>query len=127
MIDENLEKILNAVGDASAQATNVATASGQTSSTVQSVASAAEEFQSSAQEIARSMELSRSEVTTAMEEATNADQSTKQLTDGAMAMNNIVEVINDIAGQINLLALNARSVKIQTSFAHRDGYSYENL
>ncbi len=107
LVDDNLEKILSAVGDASGQATNAATASGQTSATVQSVASAAEEFQSSAQEIARSMELSRSEVTTAMDEATNADQSTKQLTDGAMAMNNIVEVINDIAGQINLLALNA--------------------
>lgn len=107
LVDDNLEKIVMAVGDASQQAASAATASGQTSSTVQSVASAAEEFQSSAQEIARSMELSRSEVTTAMEEATNADESTKQLTDGALAMNNIVEVINEIASQINLLALNA--------------------
>ncbi len=107
LVDDNLEKIVVAVSEVSEQASSAATASGQTSSTVQSVASAAEEFQSSAQEIARSMELSRSEVTNVMEEAKNADQSTKQLTDGAMAMNNIVEVINDIAGQINLLALNA--------------------
>jgi len=107
LVDENLDKILTAVGDASQQATSASSASGQTSATVQSVASAAEEFQSSAQEIARSMELSRTEVNTAMEEATTADQSTKQLADGAMAMNSIVEVINDIAGQINLLALNA--------------------
>jgi len=107
LVDENLQKILGAVSDASDQATSASAASGQTSATVQSVASATEEFQSSAQEIARSMELSRSEVTTAMDEATSADQSTKQLTDGAMAMNSIVEVINDIAAQINLLALNA--------------------
>ena len=107
LVDENLEKILGAVGNASDQATTASAASGQTSATVQSVASATEEFQSSAQEIARSMELSRSEVTTAMEETISADQSTKQLTDGAMAMNSIVEVIDDIAAQINLLALNA--------------------
>jgi len=107
LVDENLEKILGAVGNASDQASTASAASGQTSATVQSVASATEEFQSSAQEIARSMELSRSEVTTAMEETISADQSTKQLTDGAMAMNSIVEVIDDIAAQINLLALNA--------------------
>jgi len=107
LVDENLEKILGAVADASDQATSASAASGQTSATVQSVASATEEFQSSAQEIARSMEMSRAEVTTAMEQTNSADESTKQLADGAMAMNNIVEVINDIAGQINLLALNA--------------------
>ncbi len=53
------------------------------------------------------MESSRLDVGRAMEEATEADQSTQQLSDAALAMNNIVEVINDIAGQINLLALNA--------------------
>lgn len=107
LVDENLDKILSAVGDASKQASTASSASNQTSMTVQSVASATEEFQSSAQEIARSMELSRSEVSAAMDEAANADHSTKQLAEGAMAMNSIVEVINEIAAQINLLALNA--------------------
>ncbi len=38
LVDENLEKILNAVGNASDQATSASAASGQTSATVQSVA-----------------------------------------------------------------------------------------
>lgn len=107
MVDDNLDKILTSVGSAAEQTTSATAASAQTSQTVQSVASAAEEFQASAQEIAQSMETSRSDVGQAMGEANAADKSAKQLTDAAAAMTNIVDVINDIAGQINLLALNA--------------------
>lgn len=107
LIDANLEKILNAVGDASQQTTSASSASSQTAQTVQAVAAAAEQFQASTQEIASSMETSRSDVTRAMEQATTADMSAQQLTEAASSMNNIVDVINEIAGQINLLALNA--------------------
>ncbi len=107
VVDQNLDKILASVGDANAQTLSATNASANTLLTVQSVASASEEFQASAQEIARSMELSRMEVEKAMSEAANADGSTQQLSSAAGAMNNIVEVIQDIAGQINLLALNA--------------------
>lgn len=107
IVDQNLDKILASVGDANAQTLSATNASANTLLTVQSVASASEEFQASAQEIARSMELSRMEVEKAMSEAANADGSTQQLSSAAGAMNNIVEVIQDIAGQINLLALNA--------------------
>ena len=106
-VDENLEKILRAVGDANTQSATANTASTQTLQTVQSIAAAIEEFQASANEIARSMETSRSDVSKAIDEAVNADQSTQQLTDQAQAMNNVVDVIQEIAGQINLLALNA--------------------
>ncbi|UTW56847.1 PAS domain-containing protein [Kordiimonas sp. SCSIO 12610] len=107
VVDSNLEKILVSVGDANSRTLSATHASSNTLQTVQSVASASEEFQASAQEIARSMELSRMEVEKAMVEATNADDSTQKLSSAAGAMNNIVEVIQDIAGQINLLALNA--------------------
>ena len=107
LVDENLEKILGSVGEANNQSATASSASAQTLQTVQSVAAATEEFQASATEIARSMETSRSDVQKAIEEATNADQSTQQLTDQAQAMNNVVDVIQEIAGQINLLALNA--------------------
>ena len=107
MVDENLDKILSAVGDATSQATSASGASSQTAQTVHSVAAAAEQFQASSQEIAHSMETSRGDVNRAMDEANTADSSAKQLSDAAGAMTNIVDVINDIAGQINLLALNA--------------------
>lgn len=107
MVDTNLEKILNAVGDASHRASSASSASSQTAQTVQAVAAAAEQFQASTQEIASSMESSRGDVSRAMDEAQTADQSAQQLSEAAGAMTNIVDVINDIAGQINLLALNA--------------------
>ncbi len=107
LVDENLEKILSAVASANEQSGVASSASTQTLQTVQSVAAATEEFQASATEIARSMETSRSDVNKALEEAVNADQSTQQLTEQAQAMNSVVDVIQEIAGQINLLALNA--------------------
>jgi methyl-accepting chemotaxis protein len=107
LVDENLEKILGAVGRANDQSSTAAAASGQTAQMVQTVASAAEEFEASAREIAQSMVTSRSEVARVSDEALKADESTQKLTDAAEAMGNIVQMIQDIAGQINLLALNA--------------------
>jgi methyl-accepting chemotaxis protein len=107
MVNDNLDKILASIGDANSRTSSATDASSNTLQTVQSVASASEEFQASAQEIARSMEISRVEVEKAMHEANTADDATQKLSSAAGAMNNIVEVIQDIAGQINLLALNA--------------------
>ncbi len=107
LVDENLEKILSAVGRANDQSSTAAAASGETSQMVQTVASAAEEFEASAREIAQSMMTSKTEVERVTDEALKADESTKKLTDAAEAMGNIVQMIQDIAGQINLLALNA--------------------
>ncbi|USG60576.1 PAS domain-containing methyl-accepting chemotaxis protein [Sneathiella marina] len=107
IVDENLDKILSSVGDANLQTNSAVTASGNALQTVQSVAAAAEEFQSSAQEISRSMTASKTEVNKANQEASNADNSTKELATAAQAMSNIIEVIQGIAAQINLLALNA--------------------
>ncbi|MEP3245646.1 MAG: PAS domain-containing methyl-accepting chemotaxis protein [Sneathiella sp.] len=107
LVDENLEKILTSIGKANSETSSAANASDQALQTVQSVAAAAEQFQASADGITHSMNISRTEVSKASEEAANADQSTQELVTAAQAMSNIVQVIQDIAGQINLLALNA--------------------
>jgi methyl-accepting chemotaxis protein len=107
LVDENLEKILDAVGKANDQSSTAAAASGQTAQTVQTVAAVTEEFEASAQEIARSMASSKSEVAKVAAEAIEADQSTQKLATAAGAMGSIVQMIQDIAGQINMLALNA--------------------
>lgn len=106
-VDESLGKIVNAVSSTNQQSVMAATAAAETSATVQAVASAANQFDASSQEIAQSMSASRSAVDRAMSEAQAADQSTQELTRAADAMNGIVEIIQTIAGQINLLALNA--------------------
>jgi methyl-accepting chemotaxis protein len=107
LVDDNLDKILRAVGDANMKSATASDASNETLETVQAVALATEEFQVASNEIARSMETSRSEVGRAMSETINADNSTQKLSNAAMEMNKIVIVIQEIASQINLLALNA--------------------
>ncbi len=106
-VDSNLDRIQTAICETSQQSSSAAAASTQTLEMVQSVASAAEQFEASANEIARSIQSSKQDVQRARIETDNADQSTVKLSSTAESMNSIVEVIQDIAGQINLLALNA--------------------
>jgi len=61
----------------------------------------------SSQEIARAMSATQAEVAKVVDEAQKADESTQKLTVAAESMSNIIQMIQDIAGQINLLALNA--------------------
>ncbi|MDF1750522.1 MAG: PAS domain-containing methyl-accepting chemotaxis protein [Alphaproteobacteria bacterium] len=107
LVDQNLGKILQSVSVANEQAVAASDASEQTLEMVQAVASASEELDASAREISQSMTISRNEVDRAMSETAAADSATTQLSDAASAMTKIVELIQDIAGQINLLALNA--------------------
>ena len=85
----------------------VAQASEGASQNVQTVAAAAEEMVSSigeiSQQIARSTEIAGSAVDQV--EQTNGD--VQRLDDAAKSIDNIVSLINDIAEQTNLLALNA--------------------
>ncbi|MBL4601366.1 MAG: PAS domain-containing methyl-accepting chemotaxis protein [Emcibacteraceae bacterium] len=107
LVDESLGQIQKTVANASEQSVSAADASSQTIQTVQTVAAAAEEFEASAQEIARSMERSREDVTKVRSEAENANESAQKLSETATSLGSIVDVISDIASQINLLALNA--------------------
>ncbi|HTZ79177.1 MAG TPA: PAS domain-containing methyl-accepting chemotaxis protein [Stellaceae bacterium] len=74
---------------------------------MESVAAGAEELNASVREIAESMVKSKETAEGAVERVDAADHSTHRLTEAAQAMGGIVDLINNITGQINLLALNA--------------------
>jgi len=107
LVDAGLEQIVTTIAGTDMQTTAAASASLQTTATVQTIAAAIEEFDASTQEIAKSMELSRSAVAQAMDEADAADEATRLMAQAAGAMNGIVHLIQGVASQINLLALNA--------------------
>jgi methyl-accepting chemotaxis protein len=74
---------------------------------MESVASGAEELNASVREISEAMTKSKETAVGAVERVSAADAQAQRLTDAAQAMSGIVEMINNITGQINLLALNA--------------------
>ena len=76
-------------------------------SMMESVAAGAEELNASVCEISEAMTKSRETASDAVQRVEKADEQAKQLNSAAESMSGIVELIGDITGQINLLALNA--------------------
>ena len=74
---------------------------------MESVAAGSEELNASVREISEAMTKSRETAVGAVDQVSSADAQAQRLTDAAQAMSGIVEMINNITGQINLLALNA--------------------
>lgn len=72
-----------------------------------SVAAGAEELNASVREISEAMTKSRETAMTAVSRVEDADEQARQLANAAKSMSGIVDMINQITGQINLLALNA--------------------
>ncbi len=107
IIDTNLGEVDSAISDASAQSTAAASASRTTTDNVQAVAAGAEALDASVREISQSMTRSRGETDGAYERAAEADRATQRLSGAVQSMGGIVQLIQNIAGQINLLALNA--------------------
>ncbi len=90
-----------------AQSAAVASASDLASMNVQTVASAAEELSASINEISRQVSDSANVTNRAVSEATKTSQTVQELSDAAQKIGEVVHLINDIAEQTNLLALNA--------------------
>ena len=106
-VKHSLFEIDKALNNASQQSSSAAAAAVQTSANVQMVASGAEELNASVQEISASMTKSRDATEKAFEQAKGAEDATARLTATAQAMTGIVDLIQNIASQINLLSLNA--------------------
>lgn len=74
---------------------------------MESVAAGAEELNASVREISEAMVKSKDTAMSAVGHVEAADGQAQRLSDASKSMENIVELINNITGQINLLALNA--------------------
>jgi len=107
LIDKNVGAIDEAVSEAAIQAASASAAAEQSAANMQAIASGAEEMSASVQEISSSMVKSIEAVKKAVTHTSNAGQATQRLDEAAKAMSKILDMIQDIAGQINLLSLNA--------------------
>ncbi|MBR0757733.1 HAMP domain-containing protein [Bradyrhizobium jicamae] len=87
--------------------TSVAAASEQASTNVQSVASATEQLSSSVSEISRQVQESARMASDAVGQTRATNERVSQLSTAAARIGDVIELINTIAEQTNLLALNA--------------------
>jgi len=74
---------------------------------MESVAAGAEELSASVREISSAMVKSKETASGAVTRVEDADREAQRLNQAAQSMSGIVQIIQDITGQINLLALNA--------------------
>ncbi|RCK50240.1 chemotaxis protein [Thalassospira profundimaris] len=91
----------------SERAVVVAAASEQTAKNVQTVASATEELSASFIEIGARVEESTEIIASAVRQALDTNAKVRGLNEAAQKIDEVVLLINDIAGKTNLLALNA--------------------
>ncbi len=106
-LSQTAEQMTKVAADASVQSTEIASASEETSHNVQSVATAAEEMSATVQEISKQVSMSNTIAQDAMNKAEAANQSSQKLVEMSQSVGEIATMIENIAGQINLLALNA--------------------
>jgi len=105
---QNTAQALSAAAEeSSAQATSVAAASEEASTNVQTVAAASEEMSASIKEIASQITRSNQTASDAVEKAEETNKTVEKLHEASNQIGDVVNLINDIAEQTNLLALNA--------------------
>ena len=101
------EHMGNIVGDVNMRAQKVAGASSETSNNIKNVAIAASEMSNSVQQISQQTDYFENVIRDAVYQTQQADKTSIMLEHAALRIGEIVEIIQKIAGQINLLALNA--------------------
>jgi methyl-accepting chemotaxis protein len=100
-------RLTGAADNASSRMQGAATASADASVNVRDIASAADELAASVTEIDRQVAQSNAIATKAVGEAEWTNAMVKELNEAAGRIGDVVRLINDIAEQTNLLALNA--------------------
>jgi methyl-accepting chemotaxis protein len=106
-MESTAQSMTSTAAATNSQAAVVATASEQTSTNVQTVASATEELTSSIAEIGRQVAQSTEIAGRAVENARRTGDTARALAEGAQKIGDVVTLIQNIAEQTNLLALNA--------------------
>ncbi len=106
-MDTTANTMSNASEQTTGRAQAVASSSEEATTTAQAVASAAEELSHSIQEISRQVSEATSIASAGREQVETASDTVKGLASGAHKIGDVVQLINDIAEQTNLLALNA--------------------
>ena len=107
VMKESAEQMVNDVVKTDGNLQQTIAATTEASSNVSAVAAASEELTASIGEITQQISRSATITQTAVQKAKAADDTIKQLSLSAQKINEIVALIETIAGQINLLALNA--------------------
>ncbi|MGA7810156.1 methyl-accepting chemotaxis protein, partial [Bradyrhizobium sp.] len=107
VMENTAQSLSSTASDTNRQAAIVASASAQTSTNVQTVASATEELTSSIGEIGRQVAQSTEIASRAVENARRTGDTARSLAEGAQKIGDVVTLIQSIAEQTNLLALNA--------------------
>ncbi len=103
----NAQNLSNMAEDTTRQTTTIASATEEASASVQTVASAAEELSASISEINRQVQESSRVAGSAVEEVKRTDKTVSTLAEAATQIGDVVKLIQAIAEQTNLLALNA--------------------
>ncbi|WP_304665230.1 methyl-accepting chemotaxis protein [Kordiimonas sp. SCSIO 12603] len=101
------DALLASAQDTQDRSASVSGAASEAAMNVQTVASAVEEMSASVNEVARQVGTSSEQASTAHQEATSASSTINELRESSETIGKVVSLINDIAEQTNLLALNA--------------------
>lgn len=101
------QDVAERIDRSSLMATNATTAAQDTTSNVESVAAAAEELTASVREISSQIQRSNDLVNASVKRAEDADVHAQALLDSTTQVRDVIQLISDISGQINLLSLNA--------------------
>lgn len=106
-VNAGLSQVTQSVDLSTQQATEAAAASTQAANNVQAVAAGAEELTASFSEVAERVTDALNATREAVTQAETTGKVMSSLTDAARSIGQVVELINQIAEQTNLLALNA--------------------
>jgi methyl-accepting chemotaxis protein len=104
---ESVSEVSGVADDTSERSVTVAAAAEETTASLESIASAAEEMLSSIGEINRRVTHSAEIAGSAIREVVDSQEVVRQLSGAAASINEVLNLIGDIASQTNLLALNA--------------------